>query len=227
MTGSNFQPRSAWRLITIAAKTGAIMAAFFAGFLAALPVEARTFRLVALGDSLSAGYQLGAKDAFPAVLEAALRARGHDVRIENAGVSGDTATGGFERLDWSVPDGTDGVILELGANDALRGIDPAITEKALDGIVSRLKARKIGVLIAGMYAPRNNGAPYVAAFDAIFPRLAAKHGVPLYPFFLDGVQGEPSLNLPDMLHPNPAGTRVIVARMLPMVEAFLASLAKP
>lgn len=188
-------------------------------------VEARTIRLVALGDSLSAGYQLAGKDAFPAVLEAALRAKGRDVAIENAGVSGDTATAGLDRLDWSVPDGTDGVIVELGANDALRGIDPKITEAALDQIITRLKARKIAVLLAGMAAPRNNGPEYIAAFDAIYPRLAAKHGVMLYPFFLDGIVGNPALNLADMIHPNPAGVRVITERMLPIAEAFISGIS--
>ena len=186
--------------------------------------EARTIRLVALGDSLTAGYLLAGKDAFPAVLESALRAKGLDVTIENAGVSGDTATGGLDRLDWSVPDGTDGVIVELGANDALRGIDPKVTEAAIDRIIIRLKERKIGVLIAGMRAPRNNGTAYIEAFDPLYPRLAAKHGVPLYPFFLDGVVGDPALNLADMIHPNPSGVRIIVQRMLPDMEAFIRAL---
>lgn len=185
--------------------------------------EARTLRLVAFGDSLSAGYQLGSADAFPTVLEAALKAKGHDVAVVNAGVSGDTASVGLERLDWSIAEGVDAVILELGANDALRGIDPKITEAALDGILARLKARRIAVLLAGMYAPRNNGAPFVAAFDGIYPRLAVKHGVALYPFFLDGVQGNPALNLADAMHPNPDGVRVMVERILPAVESLLAS----
>lgn len=188
-------------------------------------VEARTIRLVALGDSLSAGYQLAGKDAFPAVLEAALRAKGRDISIENAGVSGDTATAGLDRLDWSVPDGTDGVIVELGANDALRGINPKITEAALDQIIIRLKARNIAVLLAGMAAPRNNGPEYIAAFDAIYPSLAAKHGVMIYPFFLDGIVGNPALNLADMIHPNPAGVRVIVERMLPIADAFISEIS--
>lgn len=188
------------------------------------PSQARSIRLVALGDSLTAGYLLAGQDAFPNVLETALRAKGLDVVIENAGVSGDTATGGLERLDWSVPDGTDGVIVELGANDALRGLDPALTEKALDTIITRLKARKTAVLLAGMQAPRNNGADYAKAFDAIYPRLAQKHGVTLYPFFLDGIVGDPKLNLADMIHPNPAGVRVIVERILPVVEAFVRGL---
>ncbi|MBN8533590.1 MAG: arylesterase [Rhizobiales bacterium] len=191
---------------------------------ASFGAEARTIRLVALGDSLTAGYLLAGADAFPSVLEKALRVKGLDVAIENAGVSGDTATGGLERLDWSVPDGTDGVIVELGANDALRGLDPMVTEKALDQIITRLKARNIAVLLAGMLAPRNNGEAYGKAFDAIYPRLAQKHGIALYPFFLDGIAGDPKLNLADMIHPNPAGVRVIVERMLPVAEAFVKGL---
>lgn len=187
--------------------------------------EARTIRIVALGDSLTAGYLLAAADAFPSVLEKALRAKGLDVAIENAGVSGDTATGGLERLDWSIPDGTDGVIVELGANDALRGLDPAVTEKALDQIITRLKARNIRVLLAGMLAPRNNGEAYGKAFDAIYPRLAQKHDIPLYPFFLDGIAGDPKFNLADRIHPNPAGVGVIVERILPTVEPFVRGLA--
>lgn len=204
----------------------AALAVFWGFLMAGSMAEARTIRLVALGDSLTAGYQLAGRDAFPAVLEAALKAKGHDVAIENAGVSGDTTTGGLDRLDWSVPDGTDGVILELGANDALRGLDPAIPERALDQILAKLKARNIPVLLAGMYAPRNNGEAYVKAFDSIYPRLARKHGVPLYPFFLEGIAGDARLNLADGIHPNPAGVKVIVERMLPTVEAFIASLPK-
>nr|WP_246155456.1 arylesterase [Rhabdaerophilum calidifontis] len=182
---------------------------------------ARTIRIVALGDSLSAGYQLPAQDAFPAVLEAMLKARGLDVAVENAGVSGDTASAGADRLDWSVPDGTDLVIVELGANDALRGIDPRITEAALDSILARLRARGIAVLLAGMHAPRNNGDAYVAAFDSLYPRLAAKHGVALYPFFLAGVAGDPALNLADRIHPNPKGVRIIAEGILPQVETLV------
>ncbi len=185
---------------------------------------ARSVKLVALGDSLSAGYNLPANAAFPVVLEQALRQKGLAVEVVNAGVSGDTTQGGLERIDWSVPDGTDGVILELGANDALRGIDPSLTEATLDTIVTRLKARGIAVLLAGMYAPRNLGADYAGRFDAIYPRLAAKHELTLYPFFLDGIAGERALNLPDQLHPTAEGVRVIVQRMLPTVERFLASL---
>ncbi len=161
----------------------------------------------------------------PAKLEAALKARGHDVLIENAGVSGDTTSAGLARLDWSIPDGTQGVILELGANDALRGLDPAITEKALDDTLARLKARGIPVLLTGMLAPPNMGAAYKQRFDAIYPALAKKYGVPLYPFFLDGVAGDVKLNQADGIHPLAQGVDIIVARMLPAVEAFLAQIA--
>ncbi|MEN5084648.1 arylesterase [Bosea sp. TWI1241] len=186
--------------------------------------EERPVKLVALGDSLTAGYNLPASAAFPEVLQGLLRAKGLPVEIVNAGVSGDTAQGGLERLDWSVPDGTDGVILELGANDALRGLDPAVTEQALDAIVTRLKQRGIAVMLAGMYAPRNLGEDYVKRFDAIYPRLAETHGLTLYPFFLDGIAGDRLLNQPDMLHPTAEGVRVIAQRILPTVERFVASL---
>jgi acyl-CoA thioesterase-1 len=182
----------------------------------------RPIRLVALGDSLTAGYNLPQSAAFPVVLEKALRAKGYNVEIANAGVSGDTATGGLERLDWSVPEGTDGVILELGANDMLRGLDPTIIRKALETIVERLEARNIPVMLAGMYAPRNLGADYVRRFDSIYPAIAKEHGLVLYPFFLDGVAGDRSLNLPDGLHPTAKGVEIIVERILPSVEAFLA-----
>jgi len=214
----------AFRFVLRLLRTRAVRVPALAGALLGLGIlaaEARQVKVVALGDSLSAGYQLGPSDAFPVVLEAALKAKGLDVVVENAGVSGDTASGGRERLDWSVPDDTDLVIVELGANDALRGIEPALTEQALDEIIARLKERKIGVLLAGMLAPRNNGPEFVAAFDAIYPRLAEKHGVPLYPFFLDGVQGRPDLNLEDGMHPNPKGVRAIVARILPTVEKLV------
>lgn len=185
---------------------------------------ARTIRLVALGDSLSAGYNLPAAQAFPAVLEKALRDKGHDIVIANAGVSGDTSAGGRDRLDWSVPDGTDGVILELGANDALRGLSPDVTRANLDAMILSLKQRGIGVLLAGMRSPPNMGEAYARAFDNLFPELAARHGIALYPFFLDGVAGQPALNQRDGIHPTAEGVRVIVERILPSVEAFLASL---
>jgi len=181
-------------------------------------------RLVVLGDSLSAGYGLPAAAAFPSALERALRARGHKVEIANAGVSGDTATAGLDRLDWSVPDGTDGVIVELGANDMLRGLDPAIPRKAIEEIVARLKARNIPVMLAGMMAARNLGPDYVRRFDSLYPDVAQKYGLVLYPFFLDGIAGDRALNLPDGLHPTARGVEVIVERILPTVEAFLSRL---
>lgn len=184
-----------------------------------------SLRIVALGDSLTAGYGLPDAAAFPRVLQAALAARGHRVEIANAGVSGDTSTGGLARVDWSVPDGTDGVILELGANDMLRGVDPDVTRKALDTIISRLRARNIPVMLAGMYASRNLGPDYVRRFDAIHAELAQKYGLVLYPFFLDGVAGGPArLALPDGLHPSAEGVRLIVERILPSVETFLGRL---
>jgi acyl-CoA thioesterase I len=184
--------------------------------------QTRPLRIVALGDSLTAGYGLPQSAAFPVVLERALKTRGHKFEIVNAGVSGDTAAGGFARLDWSVPEGTDGVILALGANDMLRGLDPAATQRSLEAIVTRLKARGIPVLLAGMYASRNLGPDYVQRFDAIYRDIAGRHGVMLYPFFLEGVAGQRQLNLPDGVHPSAQGVEAIVARILPSVEAFLA-----
>ena len=185
---------------------------------------ARQIQLVALGDSLTAGYLLPAEQAFPAVLERELRAKGHDVTIINGGVSGDTTTGGLERLDWTVPDGTDGVILELGANDALRGIDPNVPRAALREIVTRLEARKIKVMLAGMVAPRSMGTTYIEAFDSIYPSLAKEKGLILYPFFLDGLVEKPQLLQQDGLHPTAEGVEEIVRRILPKVEEFIATL---
>jgi acyl-CoA thioesterase I len=196
-------------------------------FLLAGPVWAEPVRLVALGDSLTAGYQLAPQEAFPAVLEKALKAKGYDVTVANAGVSGDTAAQGAARVDWSVPNGTDGVILELGANDALRGLPPEAAQASLEKILERLKARKIPVLIAGMYAPRSLGAAYYEKFDAIYPALAKKYGAELYPFFLDGVAGQVKLNLQDGLHPTAEGIRAIVERILPSVESFLRRIETP
>lgn len=179
-------------------------------------------RIVALGDSLTAGFGLPAEDAFPARLEAALRKKGFAVVITNAGLSGDTASGGLARLDWSVPEGTDAVILELGANDALRGVPPEVTRAALGGILRRLRERGIAVLLAGMRAPPNMGRAFVQAFDAIYPALAAEHDVVFYPFFLDGVVFERGFNQPDGLHPTAAGVDRIVERILPKVEELIA-----
>jgi acyl-CoA thioesterase I len=188
------------------------------------PVAAaeRTVHIVALGDSLTAGYGLPAADAFPSKLQRALVAKGFAVEIANAGVSGDTASGGLARLDWSVPDGTEAVILELGANDALRAINPAVTRKALDGILNRLHERHIPVLLCGMLAPPNYGTDYTAAFDAIYPDLATRYGAILYPFFLTGVVGIPALNQSDGLHPTAAGVDIIIKRILPDVEQLIA-----
>lgn len=178
-------------------------------------------RMVALGDSLTAGYMLPPADAFPSVLQKALHARGFDVVIANAGVSGDTTSGGLDRLDWSVPEGTQAVILELGANDMLRGLDPKQAEANLAATIERLRSRGIAVMLAGMYAAPNLGAGYREQFDAIYPVLARRFGLTLYPFFLDGVTGQKDLTLPDGLHPTAAGVRVMVERILPMVETFV------
>lgn len=188
--------------------------------------QAKPLDIVALGDSLTAGLGLSQQAAFPAVLERALRTKGYNVTIANAGVSGDTASGGLDRLDWSVPDGTEAVIVELGANDMLRGTDPAVTERALDGLISRLKQRGIAVMLAGMQASPNLGPDYRERFDAIYPRLAKKHRLVLYPFFLEGVASVGGLNQPDGLHPSANGVTTIVERILPTVERFIRPLVK-
>lgn len=188
------------------------------------PARAQTINLVGLGDSLMAGYEIGEDEAFPARLQQRLRDKGHDVSIANAGVSGDTSRDGLARIDWSVPDGTDGVILELGANDALRGLPPEETEKNLDAMIARLRERKIAVLLVGIFAPPNLGKEYQEKFNAIYPRLAKKYGLELYPFFLDGVAIHPELQLKDGMHPNPEGTKVMAEKFLPTAEAFLANL---
>jgi len=187
--------------------------------------EAKPIRIVVLGDSLSAGLGLAGQAAFPARLQKALNDKGLDVEISNAGVSGDTASGGRDRLDWSVPEGTQGVIVELGANDALRGIDPRITRDALSDIVSRLTARGIAVMLCGMLAPPNNGKDYAAQFNAIYPDLARSFGVTLYPFFLDGVAADAKLNQADGMHPTAEGVDIIVSRILPTVQAFVGTIA--
>ena len=193
--------------------------------LAALPLEAaaasRPTRIVVLGDSLVAGFQLKASDAFPAQLERALKARGHNVEIINAGVSGDTTAGGLERLKWAVPEATDAVILELGANDALRGLDPTRARANLEKIILELKGSGMEVLLAGMLAPRNLGPNYSRAFDAIYPELASKHALLLYPFFLDGIAFEAKLNLGDGIHPNGSGVAEITRRIVPHVEQLI------
>ena len=182
----------------------------------------RPVRIVALGDSLTAGYGLPAQAAFPAKLEKALKAKGLAVEIADAGVSGDTASAGLARLDWAVPDGTDGVIVELGANDMLRGIDPKITRRAMGEIVRRLSDRRIAILLVGMRAAPNLGADYGREFKSIYTDLAAAHDLLLYPFFLEGVVMDGKLNQRDGLHPTAAGVDTIVARILPKAEQLIA-----
>lgn len=192
----------------------------------AAKAQTSPIKMAVLGDSLTAGYGLPGSAAFPVRLQKALKDKGIETDIINAGVSGDTTSGGRDRLDWSIPEGTEAVIVELGANDALRGIDPKIARASLDEIIKKLKTRKIAVMLAGMYAPRNYGPEYAASFDAIYPDLAKTWNVPLYPFFLDGVAGDSKLNQPDGIHPTADGIDIIVKRILPAVEAFLASRAE-
>jgi acyl-CoA thioesterase-1 len=187
----------------------------------ATAARAETQTILALGDSLTAGLGLQPSDAFPAKLEAALRLKGHDVTIINAGVSGDTAAQGAARLEWALTDEVDAVIVELGANDALRGLDPAQADAALQEIVGKVTAKTLPVLVAGMRAPPNMGPDYAAAFESMYAKLEGRPGVLLYPFFLDGVAAEASLNQEDGLHPTAQGVDVIVERMLPMVESLL------
>ncbi len=178
-------------------------------------------KIVAFGDSLTAGYGLKPADAFPVQLARALKAKGYAVDVINAGVSGDTTGAGLARFDWAIPDDTDAVILELGANDAFRGQDPKITLKNLDKILAKLRARNIEVLIAGMVAPRGLGEKYAQAYDPIFKQLSQKYGQLHYPFFLEGVALNPKLNLPDGLHPTAKGIAMIVKRILPSVEQLI------
>lgn len=208
----SFKRQIAAGLIVLLAICGAISSA-----------RAEPFKIVGFGDSLMAGFGLGPGEGFTDKLQAALQARGHDVTVANAGVSGDTTSGGLARLDWSVPDGTRLVILELGANDMLRGVSPDITQKNLDEMLGKLKERKIAVLLAGMRAAPNLGADYQNSFDAIFPHLAGKYDVSLYPFFLDGVAGQPGLQLEDGMHPNAQGVDKMVERILPTVEKVIAA----
>ena len=185
----------------------------------------KPLKMVVLGDSLSAGLGLSANAAFPQRLQKTLESKGIKVDMVNAGVSGDTASGGRDRLDWSVPEGTDAVIVELGANDALRGTDPAVTRAALSDILTRLKARKIAVLLCGMLAPPNYGSDYASRFNAIYPELARSFDVQLYPFFLDGVATDKKLNQADGIHPTAEGVDLIVKNILPMVEALLGTIS--
>ena len=208
----SFKRQIAAGLILFLALCGAISSA-----------RAEPFKIVGFGDSLMAGYGLGPGEGFTDKLQAALRAKGRDVAVANAGVSGDTTSGGLARLDWSVPDGTQLVILELGANDMLRGVLPDIARNNLDEMLGKLKQRKIAVLLAGMRTAPNLGADYQSAFDPIFPQLAKKYDVALYPFFLDGVVGEPGMQLEDGLHPSAKGVDLMVERILPTVEKAIAA----
>lgn len=190
-----------------------------------MPAVAAPLRILAFGDSLTAGFGLAASDAFPAKLADALRAKGYDVQMMNAGISGDTTAGGRARLDWAL--GTNPgekpnyAIVELGANDALRGVDPKLTYENLDAILAKLQAAGIKTLLAGMYAPRNMGPDYARQFDGLYPQLQKKYHVPLYPFFLDGVVNHPELTLPDGLHPTAKGVDRIVSGILPLVMTWI------
>jgi acyl-CoA thioesterase-1 len=185
--------------------------------------ESHALRILAFGDSLVHGYGLATEDSFPAQLERALRDAGHPVEVLNGGNSGDTTAAGLSRLDWALSDRPDLAIVELGANDGLRGIDPKETYRNLDAILTRFQAEGIPVLLTGMLAPRNLGADYAEAFDAVFPRLAEAHGVAFYPFFLDGVALQPELNQDDGIHPNAAGVARVVERILPSVIRLIDS----
>ncbi len=190
--------------------------------LAAVPAPAKSPEVLAFGDSLTAGLGLPASEAFPAQLQARLKGEGIDVKIVNAGVSGDTTTDGLARLDWALADKPDYVILALGANDALRGIDPKIVRANLDEMIDKIAASGAKILLLGMLAPANWGARYADEFDAIYPDLAKAHGVPLYPFLLEGVAMNPALNQPDGLHPNERGVAVMVDHIAPLVAKMIA-----
>ena len=231
MAGRTVREESFMRSRTVAPRSygnwGRLVQRFAALALAALvygsaAAAERPVKIVAFGDSLMAGYQIAMKDAFPAQLERALRAKGVNVQVANAGVSGDTTSGGLSRLDWSVPDGTDAVMVELGANDMLRGIDPKVTRAALEQIVNRLKQRGIEVMLCGMRAVPNYGEDYAKAFNAIYPELASANNLVFYPFFLEGIATDAKLNQRDGLHPTEAGVDTIVTRITPKVEELIA-----
>jgi acyl-CoA thioesterase-1 len=204
---------------------GAIIMAFLVAAIPA-PASAQAIKIVAFGDSLLAGFGLRANESFPAQLENALKKRGHEVDVANAGVSGDTTTGGLSRLDWSIPDGTNAVIIVLGANDMLRGMEPELARKNLSEMIKRLKDRKVEVLIGGMRAAPNLGADYAKKFDSIYADLAKEHDILIYPFFLDGVAGQRDLNMSDGIHPTPKGVSLIVERILPSVDSLIERVKK-
>jgi acyl-CoA thioesterase-1 len=195
------------------------------------PAQSTPAKLAILGDSLAAGYGVKPGQSVPARLEAALKAQGRNVTVINHGVSGDTTAGGLDRVDWMLADKPDIVMVELGANDALRGLDPAAAERNLDAIIAKLKTAGVTVWLAGMLAPRNFGPEYAQQFDGLYKRLAEKYNVPLYPFFLDGVAQDVALNQADGLHPNPKGVDIIVERLLPFVtknlDDYAASVRRP
>jgi acyl-CoA thioesterase-1 len=191
------------------------------------PGPTPTYRLLAFGDSLIHGYGLAAGQTLPERLEVALRAQGHSVEVINGGNSGDTTASGRARIDWALGGGRiDLALVALGGNDALRGLDPAVTYDNLDAILTRFEAAGLPVLLAGMLAPRNLGADYAADFDAVFPRLVETHGVAFYPFLLDGVAMDPALNQADGIHPNAAGVEVIARRLAPRLGAMIEALAQ-
>jgi len=213
------RPLAAVRLWLAAALAQLVLAALL---VPASAVAEKPIRIIAFGDSLVAGYRLPNGEAFPAQLEKALKAKGYPVEVVPSGVSGDTTGAGLARIDWALADGADAVILELGANDALRGVDPALTRRNLAAIIERIEAKGAKILLAGMKAPRNWGKEYVAKFEAIYPELAEKYRLVLYPFFLEGVALDPALVLDDGLHPNAKGVARMVAGILPSVEQLIA-----
>ena len=210
-----------FRLFSSARSLKVLGVALMVSFASTPLARAETITIFALGDSLTAGFGLEPGEGFPAQLEEALRANGYDVDVIDGGVSGDTSSGGLARLDWSLHPDTDAVIVELGANDALRGIDPGITESSLDGIMANLAGRGLPMLLAGMIAPPNMGAAYADTFNPIYARLADQYDAVYYPFFLDGVAAMPDLNLPDGIHPTAEGIGLIVDRILPYVEDLI------
>ena len=225
MTFKAMQKKTSPSLLSVLGLFLALIAFIAATFVPAAAISAP--KVVVLGDSLSAGYQLPPEKGFVPRLQKALDDKNLIVQLIGAGVSGDTTSGGLARLDWSVPQDTDAVILELGANDALRGLPVATAEKNLDAILRRLQERGIKTLVAGMMAPPNMGEAYGKKFNALYPNLAKKYDAILYPFFLDGVAANPELNLEDGIHPNEKGIDVIVTKILPSVEKLIASLETP
>ena len=212
-----------WKYVFLKPIVASVLAlTLFGTALVAYAATERPVKIVAFGDSLTVGYGLPATDAFPVKLAHALEAKGIKVQIVNAGVSGDTASGGLARLDWSLPSDTDAVILELGANDAMRGIDPAVTRQALAAILTKLKERGVAVLLCGMYAPPNMGADFERAYQRMYPQLARSYGAILYPFFLAGVAGHREHNQADGIHPTSKGVDLIVKAILPKVEELVA-----